>query len=405
MSERARSAERAATNDARNGETVPRDLGISGRVAVSWAAAGGILSGGFLVAGMTLAGKLSAGGLLLSSAGLFILGAALGFVHGGVLGFFGREERVGKGEALGALARAILYTIPALAVAWALTGWIAMTTVALYVDRPLPLVGAGVGWVAGAATLVVAAVMGWKALRRAFARWPDRLPGTVLVAASFAALLVSFLVARPEIWGTHFRVTEVGAVLLALGATIWVVGPLVTVALRILRRIPGPHPGIAGVGEGRSAVTGIAIGLAAGGVLGLLVLPFHTSLYGVPTVAAGAGTAGAIVLAVAKALVDEVLLRLVLVTGVFWFLLRWRGGKREGNVAAAIIAAAAVQVLLYAPGIAALGFPTWLAAVGYAVVGVLIPGLVFGAIYWARGLTPAVVAHAAAVGVVAFLAL
>jgi hypothetical protein len=49
-----------------------RDMGLTGRVAVSWSVAGGLMVGGFLVAGMTLAGRLSGNALLLTAGALYV---------------------------------------------------------------------------------------------------------------------------------------------------------------------------------------------------------------------------------------------------------------------------------------------------------------------------------------------
>ena len=69
------------------GTDVPRGIGLTGRVAVSWAVAGGILLGGFMVALLTLTGRMNANGLLISSTLLFTLGGLAGFIHGGALGY------------------------------------------------------------------------------------------------------------------------------------------------------------------------------------------------------------------------------------------------------------------------------------------------------------------------------
>ena len=68
----------ARTYDRPLGTELPRGIGLHGRVAVTWAAAGGILLGGVLVAVMTLAGRLSGHGLFFTVSGLFVIGAVLG---------------------------------------------------------------------------------------------------------------------------------------------------------------------------------------------------------------------------------------------------------------------------------------------------------------------------------------
>jgi len=67
---------------------------------------------------MTLAGRLSGNAIFATATALFVVGAALGLVHGAVLGFFGRPAAVTPREAGRDLGRAGLYAVPALAVAW-----------------------------------------------------------------------------------------------------------------------------------------------------------------------------------------------------------------------------------------------------------------------------------------------
>lgn len=391
-------ATREKTTDGGGG--LRRGLGLSGRVAVLWAVAGGVALGGFATAGMTLAGRLSASGLFMTSGALFLVGAVLGYLHGSALGYFGRPEGWDSRAAAADIGKAALYAIPAAAVAWVVSGWIAMTTVGLYVDEALVMLVVGAAWLVGAGLVAAAAWQGVRALANAYARWPMRRAGTLLVAATYAALLVTFLADRPELWGVDLRVTETGAVLLATGLTFWVAGPLVTVALRLLSRLPAPRPSPGFSGGWR---TNLVLGLAVGGALALVAVPFHQAPLGVPAAAAGSGAAAAVILAASQALVDEVLLRLVLMTGVVWLLLRWHSVHREEAALAGVIGIAVLQVALYAPGLMEIGFPTTAAALGYTAANVLLPAAVFGALYWLRGLGTAVVADATALTALALL--
>lgn len=384
-------------------ETLPRGIGLPGRVAVTWALAGGLLVGGFLVAAMTLAGQLSGSGLLVTASGLFLIGAALGFAHGGALGYLGRPEGLERRRAMVGLGLAAVYTLPALAVGLVVSGWIAMTVVALYTGKTLALVAVGAAWLVGLGLVGVAAAEGWEALRNAWARWPQRRVGTALVAGSFGALLVLFLVARPEVWWLGVRVTEVGAVLLAAFVTIWAVGPMVTVGLALLDRIPAARP-FHGIGDPVHGAGTVALGVVVGLLLGLLALPFYGAPLEVPTVAADVGPAGAAAVAAARALVDEVLLRLFMVTGVTWVLLRWYRVTPKAAALTAVAAAALVQVALYTPAVLAIGFPTTAAAAGFVLLAVLLPAAAFGTLYVTRGFTAAVIADATAVLAIALLA-
>jgi hypothetical protein len=376
---------------------VGRGIGLSGRVLVSWTVAGGLLLGGFLLAGMTLAGRLSGNALLMTAGVLYVAGAVLGFAHGAVLGFFGRPADMPAREALGRIGMAALYAVPAVTVGFLAAGWIAMTVLAVYLGRVAPLVGVGFGWLIGAMLVVTAAAYGVKALRNAYARWPDRRLGTVLVAGSFAALLVLFLGERPELWGSRFVVTEVGAVLLALLGTIWVAGPVVTAALYLARRLQVP---VVSLEATPRTAASIAMGLAAGVVLGVLALPAHQAAF---AGSAATGPAGMVVTALSRALVDEVLLRLFLVTGVIWGLVRFFATPGPKAALAAVAVAAVVQAILYAPGVSAIGFPTFTAAAGYMALTVLLPAMVFGALYWKRGFATALLAHATALLAVALM--
>jgi len=390
------------------GTELPRGIGLTGRVAVSWAVAGGILLGGFLVAFMTLTGQMSANGLLISSTLLFTAGGLAGFVHGAALGYLGRGPETTRKQALAGLALAALYTIPMMAAGWVATGWIALTVGAVYKHTPMAYAGTMLGWGAGLAVLATAAVLGWKALRTAYARWSDAPLGTALVAASFAGLLVSTLAVRPTIWGIGLRLTEAGAGIFSVLVALWVVGPLVTLALALVRRLPALSLGLTGRAGPLASIGGpaasIAVGLLAGVVLGLVALAFHVAPLGVPATGAGAGPLGALVLAVSHALVDEVLLRLSLMTGAIWLLLRWHPLHRDEAAFVVGVVSALAQLALYLPGLAAVGFPSTLAAVAYAMLVVLLPALVFATLYYWRGFTTAVLADATALLALALLA-
>jgi hypothetical protein len=384
------------------GTTVARDIGLVGRVVVSWTVAGGMALGGFLVAGMTLAGKLSGSGLLMAAAALYVIGGMLGFVHGAALGFFGRPEGVTAREAAGKVGMAALYSLPALIVGFLAAGWVAMTSMALYLGKPLPLAGVAVGWVVALILALVAVVSGWTALRNAYARWPERRLGTVLVAATFTALLVLLLADRPELWGMRLRVTEVGAVLLAAVGAFWVAGPAVTLALMFRRRLMAGRVTMVLPAAERAprVLASAAMGLAAGAILGVLAVPFHQAAFaGTPDV----GTVGGAVLVVSRAVVDEVLLRLFLVTAMVWGLVRWHNVPASVAAAYAVAAAAVVQVLVYLPGVNAIGFATTATVAAYLAATVALPAVVFGVLFWKRGIGTALVAHATALVALALI--
>jgi hypothetical protein len=391
------------TNEStRTGAMLHSGVGLPGRVTITWTVAGGILAGGFLVAAMTLAGQLSGNALLLTSGALYLMGAFLGFGHGAVLGWFARGEMTAR-QYLGRLGLAAAYTIPVLALGFVVAGWIAMTVVALYLGKATAMAGMAAGWLIGAVLVVTAAAYGWSAAKAAFARWGAHAPlGTALTAATFASLLILFLAERPTIWGLQFRVTEVGAVLLAWFIAVWVAGPVITLSLRLIERLP-QHVALVR-GDARSPWFGILLGLAVGVVLSLVALPFYQPPIALASAATDTGMFGSLVIAVSQALVTEVLLRVFLVSAVAFLVLRWYELRRQEAAVVGVLAATLVQVMLYLPGVLALGLPSSIATIGYVLAAVVLPGVAFGTLYWKRGLSAALAGHATALIALALLA-
>lgn len=378
------------------GGVLARSIGLHGRTAVLGAMAGGIAVGGVLVATLTLSGRLSAHAIFLNATGLFILGALLGLIHGVALGLVGRPAGVTLADATRDMGRAVLYAVPGLAVAWLITIWVAMSLVAAYAGRTGPLVGVALGWVAAGMVMAAAAVHAWRAVRNGLARWPERRPGMALVVGTLVALLVLLATGEPGIWGTRLRLTPTGGALLSVLITLWVVGPLVTYALRITRRLPFPTP-VVGARGGRNLGADLGLAAVVGIAAGVLAAPFALP----PHPATGAQT---ILVAVGGALVTEVLLRLILLTAAAWLLLRILNLPVRAAFVGAILVATAVQTALFAPGAVTMGFPVWTRTATYLVLSAGIPGLAFGFLYWRRGFLPAVVADAAASVVLLLLA-
>lgn len=377
------------TQERKDGRPLTLGVGSVGKVAVSWAIGGGILVGGVVVAAMTLAGQLSGFGLLLTCTGLFVVGGVLGFIHGGLIGWVGRPAGESRREALASLGMGAIYAVPALLVSWLVAGWIAMTSVALYSGKAAGLIGCGIAWLAGVALLVVAAEQGWSALSRLYGGWSNARVATLLVAALYGGLLAVFVSERPQLWGLPVQVTPVGAVLLATGATLWLAGPMVGLSLRLLDRLPTSRPAMTFSGRG-SALASIGIAMAVGMVMALIALPFYSAAYGVTT--------GGLASVLSGALVDEVVFRLFLVTLVAWVGLREFGFTEGKAVGVAVAVAALAQVLIYLPGVLAVGFPSLGTLIGFVAVTSLVPAVAFGVLYWRRGFGAAVVAHATALG-------
>jgi hypothetical protein len=348
--------------------------------------AGGILAGGMVVAWLTLTGQLSGFGLIRTSTGLFFFGVGFGFLHGAVLGWLGRPAGMGHPGARQSVGRGLLYAIPAMGLVWVLAGWISQTVVALYLDRTVAMAGVVVAWTAGAVICIWAVLHGWRALRNAYARWEDPALGTVLVAATFVALLLIFLADRPQIWGTPLRVGGMGAVLLAGGVTTWISGPGISLPLFLSRRIPEPR-GMARPFPREGAGGGLVMGLLAGGILaGLLLWLAPTS--------AELESSSTVGVALARALVDEVLLRLFVVTCVVWVLRRWHPLHHEEVAVIAVVTAALAGIVLNLPGMLAAGLPGAGPILAYLGLGLFLPGLVFGGLYVVRGFPSALAGHA-----------
>jgi hypothetical protein len=184
-------------------------------------------------------------------------------------------------------------------------------------------------------------------------------------------------------------------VLVAAFLALWVAGPLVAVALRLVRLLPSGRPADSLLG-GRLSATDLTIGLLVGGVVGLLAVPFAGP-------ASTPAAFGVLVVEVSQALLNEVLLRLFLVSAVAWLLLRWHRVHPEEAAVGAIITATVVQVALYVPGALMVGFASGAATAAFLVAGVAVPALAFGFLFWKRGFASALVADATALIALALL--
>lgn len=203
------------------------------RVALSWSMATGVLVGGL---GLAVTKHSMGSGFLALVTALFALGAVLGYVHGGVLGVLGRPAGMGRGEALLRLLRWTLVEVPALVVGWLVAAWMALTPIVGEAARWSLSAGVVLAWGAALVLFAWAAAEGLLGLRNAYARWPHYRTGTVVLSATFVALSANFIRTPPHIWGTDIRLTAPGAVILALGITVWLVSPAVILVLQMVRR-------------------------------------------------------------------------------------------------------------------------------------------------------------------------
>lgn len=223
---------------------VPRTLrevllgpaGRSTRVVVSWVAAGGITAGGLLIGVAALGSAEMGHGLLPLAPVLFVVGAIGGLLHGSILAYVGRPQGVSTHATAVALVWGVVLSVPALTVAWVATAWISLTSAVMALHAWTTTLLALAGWAVGLAVCCWAAAEGWKAFLAAFSRWPESRPGALLLVLAGVAFAVVFVRYRPEIWMTDLRVTGIGALILALVATVWIALPVIVVLLHYLHR-------------------------------------------------------------------------------------------------------------------------------------------------------------------------
>jgi len=383
--------------------TVPqRGLELPAAVAISWSLATGMLLGGAAVVAMIVTDRMSGHLLLLGSALLFALGALIGLVHGVILGVAGRPEGTTPRQALGAMVHGLFYYPFGLLLSWAVAGWVAAMPLALNGHHIVGAAISALAWVAMAATVYFAGSTGVHAIALAYRRWPDRLPGTIMVGATLVALLVAFAIQPPTLWFSDVTLTYPGAAILALGATFWFYGPIITVGLAVLRKATRVLDRVhAWKGIGLRA----AIAIGAGVLVAALAIPFHKGSLGLPTDVERLGLMPAMGLALAHAVTDELFLRLFVFTAALAIAVRFMARDRNWAIWLAIGVATVADLLLHWPDMVALGLPGASTVVAYALARMAIPAVMFGYLYWRRGLGTAMAAHAAAGAAVGLLAL
>ena len=207
--------------------------GSCARVVVSLTAAGGVSGGGIVVGGLTIAGVVSPGLQLLAAPVLFLVGAFLGAVHGGILAVAGRPDGVTGREALKGVVVGLIACLPVLGAAWVVTAGISLTAALVREFRlSWAFLSLG-GWLFGLSLCTWALVEGWSALKTAYARWPGGRLGTALTTLILVGATGVMMWLRPEIWGTDLRLNGFGALILAVAFTLWVGFPLVWTLLRV----------------------------------------------------------------------------------------------------------------------------------------------------------------------------
>jgi hypothetical protein len=182
---------------------------------------------------------------------------------------------------------------------------------------------------------------------------------------------------------------------------------MITVGLWLVRRL---RPDIREA-ELRSPATlkrvGISAGIAvaSGLALALIALPFYRGAPHLPSDVERLGLANAMLMALSRAVSDELFLRLFAMTVVFVLAARLFKAQGTRAVALAIGVAAALDLIVHWAEIPALGLPNAGTVAAYAVVRIVIPAVMFGYLFWRRGIGTAVGAHltaGAALGLLAF---
>ena len=120
--------------------TVTREAGLTGRLVVGGTVSTGLLLGGYTVGAMALAGRMNGNALLVTSFGLFLVGAAIGLVVALLIGLPGREHGWSLRDAVRSAGTGVLYAIPAALIGSGLAGWIALAVIGLYAGKTVAVV-------------------------------------------------------------------------------------------------------------------------------------------------------------------------------------------------------------------------------------------------------------------------
>lgn len=373
-------------------------------VAISWSLVTGLLFGGVGVAAMIFTGQMSGHLMLMGSTVLFAIGAMLGLAHGVILGIFGRPEGWSVGKAGNALLHGLLWLGPALLVGWLLAGWVAALPIALEGQHYLAAAISVLAWVAFVAMALWAARHGIAAARMVGRRWDDRILGTTLTVIVGVALVVIFWFAPPTVWFTGITLTRTGGLFFAGFLTFWFYGPLITAALHFSRRLRGPFatPMVARTWKHALVTVGIAVG--TGLLLAALAIPFYRGATGLTSGVERIGFGAAFAATLATAFADEMLLRLVVMTLTFVAVERYLTQDRTRAIVIAVAFATLLDIILHAPAAMLLGLPGVGVFAAFVTVRMAIPAVLFGYLYYRRGLGSAVAAHLTADAAILLLA-
>lgn len=226
------------------GPLAPSHLGLVGQVATSWGVAAG-LAASLVVTAHVLLGQLSSSLGFLTTTVFFLAGSLIGYLHGGILAYLGRPGDVTRAQALHRLALAAVYALPAMVVGWVVAMVLALSAASLLAGRTAALLVSLVGWAAALGFMAWAAVETRSAVRNLCDRWPGARALFIVLGLAFLVLVPIFVVSRPEIWIVGVRPSAAAAGAMAMGATLWILGPLgvlVLLGLRAWTRHRSPPP-------------------------------------------------------------------------------------------------------------------------------------------------------------------
>lgn len=205
-------------------------IGWTGRLTASWSLAGGVAAG-LLVTLLFSTGRLHPMGVPAIAAALALLGSTLGATHGAILGALSRPRHERQADIWTSRLLAFVCTAGAFALAILLGLWLATSAIVAATGNRAAGAGLILATVVSLGILLWASTLGWRAFEIAFARWPERRLGALLVSGTFLLLLIVFLAIRPALPGRQAELSTFGSVLLAVLATLWVTAPAVVVML------------------------------------------------------------------------------------------------------------------------------------------------------------------------------
>lgn len=216
------------------GPLSPSHLGLVGQVATAWGVAGGLAASIVVALNMLLEQLSSSLGFLTTSV-FFVAGSVIGYLHGGIVAYLGRPAAVDRRLALHRLALAALYALPSMIAGWVVAMVLTLSVASLLAGHTLALAVSSLGWLAAAGVLVWTVVETRRAVANLCRRWPGARALMATLVLAFLALLPVFMVTRPDVWVVGVKPSATTAGFMALGATLWILGPLGALSLLALR--------------------------------------------------------------------------------------------------------------------------------------------------------------------------